>query len=65
MTKDMKDNIIIYYNISSLSDIITRSKSKVIKDKIANLSALINESSLLFARAFFASVPDSWISWEK
>ena len=53
MLKDMKDNIIIHHNIPFLSDIITRSMPKVIKDNII-LSALINKNSLNLASAFFA-----------
>ena len=55
MLKEMKDNIIINHNIHLLSDIITRSMPKVIKDNITILSALINENSLRLARALFAS----------
>ena len=50
----MKDNITIHHNISFLSDIITRSIPKVIKDNIMILSVLINENSLRLASAFFA-----------
>ena len=54
MLKDMKDNITIHHNIPFLSNIIIRSMPKVIKDNITISSALVNETSLLLASAFFA-----------
>ena len=44
----------IHHNIPFLSDIITRSIPKVIKDNIMILSVLINENSPRLASAFFS-----------
>ena len=55
MIKDMKDNNTIHHNIPFLSDIITRSMPKVIKDNITISSAQINENSRRLASTFFAT----------
>ena len=48
MLKDMKGNITRDHNIPFLSDIITRSMLKVMKDNIRILSTLTRENLLLF-----------------